>query len=106
MSSYAEALLEFYNGEVGGEALYSTLLGSARNQEEILKWSTLLQLETETKAWLRAPMVAHGVSIEELRPGKGSRGGRPDQVTRLEGEDAGAARCDQRSVRAALSGLR
>jgi hypothetical protein len=65
MSSYADALLEFYNGEVGGEALYSTLLGSARNHDEVLKWSTLLQLETETKAWLRAPMVAHGVSIVE-----------------------------------------
>ncbi|HUI28507.1 MAG TPA: hypothetical protein VL403_20685 [Candidatus Kryptonia bacterium] len=25
----------------------------------------MLQLETETKAWLRAPMVAHGVSIAE-----------------------------------------
>jgi hypothetical protein len=65
MSSYSEALKEFYNGEVGGEALYSAALGFARNQDERLKWSTLLQLETETKAWLRAPMIAHGVSIEE-----------------------------------------
>jgi hypothetical protein len=30
-----------------------------------LKWATLLQLETETKAWLRGPRLAHGVSIEE-----------------------------------------
>jgi hypothetical protein len=65
MSSYAEALLEFYSGEVLGEAVYSALLGFARNDDERLKWATLLQLETETKAWLRAPMVAHGVSIEE-----------------------------------------
>jgi hypothetical protein len=40
-------------------------LGSARNDDERLKLGTLLQLETETKAWLRAPMVAHGVSLEE-----------------------------------------
>ena len=65
MSSYAESLLDFYGGEVGGEAAYSALLGSARNAEERLKLGSLLQLETETKAWLRAPMLAHGVSIEE-----------------------------------------
>ncbi|HME24672.1 MAG TPA: hypothetical protein VKI44_25625 [Acetobacteraceae bacterium] len=65
MSSYAEALSEFYNGEVYGETMFSALVGLARNADERLKWSMLLQLETETKAWLRAPMVAHGVSIEE-----------------------------------------
>jgi hypothetical protein len=65
MSSYAEALQDFYSVEVLGEAIYSALLGSARNDNERLKWGTLLQLETETKSWLRAPMVAHGVSIEE-----------------------------------------
>ena len=65
MASHAEALLEFYGGEVLGEAIYSALLAAARSDDERLKWGTLLQLETETKAWLRAPMVAHGVSIAE-----------------------------------------
>lgn len=65
MDTYAAALLDFYSGEVMGEAGYSALLGSARNDEERLKWGTLLQLETETKAWLRASMVMHGVSLEE-----------------------------------------
>ena len=65
MSSYAEALQDFYRGEAPGEAVYSALLGSARNDDERLKLGTLLQLETETKAWLRAPMVARGVSLEE-----------------------------------------
>jgi len=65
MTSYADALLEFYSGEVIGEAIYSALLSGARNDDERLKWSTLLQLETETKAWLRAPMIAHGVTIVE-----------------------------------------
>ena len=83
MSSYAEALSEFYNGEVYGETLFSALVGSARNADERLKWSMLLQLETETKAWLRAPMVAHGVSIEE----------------RSEDRDNGLARaCDRASL--------
>lgn len=65
MSSYAEALREFYNGEVGGETIYSALLETAADDNERLKWSTLLQLETETKAWLRAPMIAHELSIAE-----------------------------------------
>lgn len=63
MSSCAET--SFYGGEVAGEAFYSVLMGAARNDVERLKWATLLQLETETKAWLRAPLLAHGVSIEE-----------------------------------------
>lgn len=65
MSSYAEALHAFYNGEVLGEAAYSAMLSRASDPEQRLKLSTLLQLETETKAWLRAPMVAAGVGIEE-----------------------------------------
>jgi hypothetical protein len=71
VSSYKEALLDFYRGEVLGEAVYSALLGSARNEDERLKLGTLLQLETETKAWLRAPMVAHGVTLEEQTAARG-----------------------------------
>jgi hypothetical protein len=65
MESFEEAIREFYDGEVGGEAIYSALLSSARTDDERVKFSTLLQLETETKAWLRAPMIARGLSIEE-----------------------------------------
>ncbi|HEY6598132.1 MAG TPA: hypothetical protein VIZ30_02420 [Pseudomonadales bacterium] len=65
MSPYTEVLLGFYGGEVAGEAIYSVLVGAARNDVERLKWATLMQLETETKAWLRGPLLAHGVSIEE-----------------------------------------
>ncbi len=65
MATHAEALLDFYSGEVLGEAVYSALVAAGRTDDERLKWGTLLQLETETKAWLRAAMVAHGVSIAE-----------------------------------------
>src|ERR1051326_429600 len=65
MATYAEALLDLYSGEVLGEAVYSALVAAGRNDDERLKWGTLLQLETETKAWLRAAMVAHDVSIAE-----------------------------------------
>ncbi|HUA35686.1 MAG TPA: hypothetical protein VMA09_18895 [Candidatus Binataceae bacterium] len=65
MESFNDVMREFYDGEVGGEAIYSALLSSARSDDERFKFSTLLQLETETKAWLRAPMVARGLNIEE-----------------------------------------
>ncbi len=65
MSSYSEALQDFYAVEVFGETVYSAMVGLARDDEERLKWAALLQLETETKAWLRAPMIARGLSIEE-----------------------------------------
>jgi hypothetical protein len=65
MTSYADALTEFYHGEVLGEAAYSALLATTQEPDERLKWGTLLQLETETKAWLRRYLVAAGVDIEE-----------------------------------------
>jgi hypothetical protein len=63
--SYERGLAEFYHGEVIGEAIYSTLLEAATAPEERLKWAHLLQLETETKAWLRPHMILAGVAISE-----------------------------------------
>ena len=65
MSSYAEALKQFYDGEVLGETVYSAMYAAATNPAEKRKWATLLQLETETKAWLRPHLVAQGVGVEE-----------------------------------------
>jgi hypothetical protein len=64
-SSFGDNLREFYEGEVLGEALYSGLLDAARNARERQIWGVLLQLETETKAWLRGPMTTAGVSLVE-----------------------------------------
>lgn len=63
--SYAEGLMEFYAGEVAGEAIYSALLDVALDPQEQLKLSCLMQLETETKAWLRPHMLAAGLSVAE-----------------------------------------
>src|SRR5262249_39365165 len=65
MGTYAEALAEYYNGEVLGEAAYSSMLSAAKTDDQRLKLATLLQLETETKAWLRPHVLAHGVSCVE-----------------------------------------
>jgi len=86
MGSFEETLRAFYNGEVLGEAAYSGLLASARDADERFKWSMLLLLETETKAWLRAPMVAHGVGIEERMEDRGS-----SQIAVLDATDAAVA---------------
>ena len=53
MSSFEAALIEFYNGELLGETVYSALYAAAKEKDEKRKWATLMQLETETKAWLR-----------------------------------------------------
>lgn len=65
MTSYPEILQEFYDGEILGEAIYSGLLETARSERERRVWGVLLQLETETKCWLRGPMTAAGVSLVE-----------------------------------------
>ena len=65
MTDFSETLREFYDGEVLGEALYSILFETARSERERQVWGVLLQLETETKAWLRAPMAAAGVGLAE-----------------------------------------
>jgi hypothetical protein len=65
MSSYAETVAYFYNGEVLGEAVYSALCAKAETADERVRMATLLQLETETKAWLRPHALALGISIEE-----------------------------------------
>jgi hypothetical protein len=65
MTTFQEVLKEFYTNEVLGETIYSALFEAAEDQHEKRKWATLLQLETETKAWLRPVMVVHGVGVEE-----------------------------------------
>jgi hypothetical protein len=65
MATFKEALKEFYTNEVLGETIYSALFEAANEPHEKRKWATLLQLETETKAWLRPVLLAHGVGVEE-----------------------------------------
>jgi hypothetical protein len=65
MRSFQDILKEFYTNEVLGETIYSALFEAATDEREKRKWATLLQLETETKAWLRPVLVANGVGVEE-----------------------------------------
>jgi hypothetical protein len=63
--AYADGLNAFYHGEIIGEAIYSGLLEGTTDHLELLKLGHLLQLETETKAWLRPHMISAGLSIAE-----------------------------------------
>jgi hypothetical protein len=63
--SYQNGLMEFYRGEVIGEELCSGLLVATQDPIERLKLSHLMQLETETKAWLRPHMIHAGLSVTE-----------------------------------------
>lgn len=62
---YTDALKEFYAGEVIGEAAYSGLIEGTADPQEQWKLAHLLQLETETKAWLRSHVLAAGLSVAE-----------------------------------------
>ena len=63
--AYGEGLEMFYNGEVLGEAVYSALIAATPDLAIQLKLSYLLQLETETKAWLRQHLLAVGMNVVE-----------------------------------------
>jgi hypothetical protein len=63
--SNENALTAFYRGEIVGEAILSDLLDYTDDPLERLKLAHLLQLETETKAWLRPHMIAAGLSLAE-----------------------------------------
>lgn len=63
--SYENGLAEFYRAEVIGEAIFSALIEASSNPIEQLKLAHLLQLETETKAWLRPLMVRVGLNVAE-----------------------------------------
>jgi hypothetical protein len=94
MSSFEEALHTFYNGEVAGEAAYSAMLAHAHDPGLRLKLGTLLQLETETKAWLRAPMVSHGVGIEERAEDRQQAQAIADQFSSMPWEAQMQGLCD------------
>jgi hypothetical protein len=65
MASYDESLTIYYNGEVVGVLFASALLDAAADDGQRLRWSTLLQLETETRARLEPLLVARGLSVAE-----------------------------------------
>lgn len=73
MRPFEDVLNEFYWGEVAGEAIYSELIANHPQPDRRVKLAALLQLETETKAWLRPHLIARGMDVTE-RPEDRARG--------------------------------
>ena len=55
----------FYQGEVLGEAFFAACVSLENDPERRRKWSSLMQLESETKARLRPFLVQLGLSIAQ-----------------------------------------
>ena len=66
LAEFKIGLSEEYQGEVIGEVLFSGLLEHFDSPQQRYKLTTLLQLETETKARLRPTALELGVELAEL----------------------------------------
>jgi predicted methyltransferase len=65
---YPACLRELIESEIFGEAVSLALLEVAKSERDRYQFSTLLQLETETKARLRPLLYKHGIALTEERP--------------------------------------
>ncbi len=63
MESYLAELLEWYCGEIGGEAFFSALARGAREQGPAAKWEKLAQLEILVGHRLLTELVARKVPL-------------------------------------------
>ncbi len=68
MQKYLAELLEWYCGEIGGEAFFSALARSASAPEQAAKWRKLAELERYVAGRLRAALEARGVTMPSAAP--------------------------------------
>jgi len=62
---FRDCLVEYYQGEVLGEAFCVALMQNYQSPDHLYKIGSFLQLETETKARLRPTILKLGGSVEE-----------------------------------------
>ncbi len=79
-ATYLKEIVAAYQGEVRGEATFSTLAEHATNEEEIEIWKTLAQLESTTRQRLIPLMQRHGLDTA------------PDEEQRRLGQERGKTR--------------
>lgn len=63
MHTYLAELLEWYRGEVGGEAFFAALASDTGDPRLAAKWQKLAQLERHVADRLRAELGARGVPM-------------------------------------------
>ena len=68
--TYPQCIRRLYESEANGELIYGALLRVAKSERERYHLGTLLQLETETKAWLQPFLFKHRVELSspDIRP--------------------------------------
>ena len=79
---YLDGLMQAYQGEVRGEAGFTTQAERATNPDEARKWRVLARLETVTKGRLKPLLEAHGLDTAE------------DEAQRRRGIERGIARAE------------
>ncbi|MEZ5660848.1 MAG: hypothetical protein R3E83_20745 [Burkholderiaceae bacterium] len=62
---YPECIQRLYESEVNGEAIWSALLKAATSERDRYLFATLLQLETETKAWLQPFLYKYRIELSK-----------------------------------------
>jgi|SRR5262245_2192216 len=60
-AAYLKEIVDAYQAEVWGEAIFSTLAEQATSEEEIEIWRTLARLESTTRERLIALLQRHGL---------------------------------------------
>src|SRR5262249_2077209 len=75
--AFEECLIDVYRGEVAGEAVFETMLGTTDGVQQQYVIGSLLQLETEGKAIIRPLLMRLGLSMLEDPEGRagGAAGG-------------------------------
>ena len=79
-ATYLKEIVAAYQGEVRGEATFSTLAEHATNDEELEIWKTLARLESTTRQRLMPLMERHGLDTA------------PDEEQRRLGQERGKTR--------------
>ena len=79
-ATYLKEIVAAYQGEVRGEATFSTLAQSATSGDELEIWRTLSRLEATTRQRLVPLMERHGLDTT------------PDEAQRRLGQERGEAR--------------
>lgn len=77
--AFRECLVDVYRGEIAGEAVFESMLGSTEGAEQKYAIGSLLQLETEGKAIIRPLLLRLGLWTLD------------DPAGRAEGASGGAA---------------
>ncbi|MEM8660271.1 MAG: hypothetical protein AAGF35_05245 [Pseudomonadota bacterium] len=95
VEEFKDALVEYYQGELMGEAVIEQMIKNYDEPERHAKLAVLLQLETETKARLRPAMMELGMRLDEEDAPRAEARQIAEAFKSLSWEQAMGAMCEQ-----------